>query len=204
MSINRIGRINLLNDQYYGRRTCSNGILCEVQGEGPEDDECPGGFDARQGRKEPKGYDRHLRKVWNQDVPHHAERSRLDFLKCSQNVRPLTDILVFDASRLIQYCSDTVETHRLAENPDINMTYVYVYVLWSERLKKRYVGSAMNPDERLKEHNRGKERFTKGGIPWISLYTERYSNISAARKREFFLKSGAGRRWFNDRLENKQ
>ncbi|MEK6570188.1 MAG: GIY-YIG nuclease family protein [Bacteroidota bacterium] len=69
----------------------------------------------------------------------------------------------------------------------------YVYVLWSERLQKRYVGSAEDPKIRLAQHNEGRNRFTKGGIPWVIIHIEEYPDLSSARKRESFLKSGAGR-----------
>jgi predicted GIY-YIG superfamily endonuclease len=73
----------------------------------------------------------------------------------------------------------------------------YVYVLWSNQLQKRYVGSTKDVTERLTQHNEGKNRFTKGGQPWILIHTEEHSNLSQARKREMFLKSGIGRLWLD-------
>ncbi|TSA24867.1 GIY-YIG nuclease family protein [bacterium] len=67
------------------------------------------------------------------------------------------------------------------------------YVLWSERLHKRYAGSAVETVKRLAEHNVGRCRFTKGGIPWILIHVEDCLDLSSARRREAFLKSGAGR-----------
>ena len=44
----------------------------------------------------------------------------------------------------------------------------YTYILWSEpvpqqpgKLKKYYVGSTSNPEDRLIRHNRGKVNFTQ-------------------------------------------
>ena len=76
----------------------------------------------------------------------------------------------------------------------------YTYVLWSEKLKKRYVGCAEVPKERLFQHNKGKNRFTRGGIPWILIYTEEFATLSEARKRELFFKSGTGRAWLDREL----
>jgi putative endonuclease len=76
----------------------------------------------------------------------------------------------------------------------------YAYVLWSDRLKKRYIGSCRDIDIRLKEHNRGRQRFTKGGIPWVVVYKEEYPNYSFARKREIYLKTGQGRKYLDDIL----
>jgi putative endonuclease len=51
----------------------------------------------------------------------------------------------------------------------------YIYVLWSSKLRKRYVGSTDNVEQRLDKHNRGGNKFTKGGLSWIKIYQEEYS-----------------------------
>jgi len=76
----------------------------------------------------------------------------------------------------------------------------YIYVLWSSKLRKRYVGSTDNVEQRLGKHNRGGNKFTKGGLPWIKIYEEEYSLKSEALKREKFLKSGQGRTWLDKQL----
>jgi putative endonuclease len=76
----------------------------------------------------------------------------------------------------------------------------YIYVLWSDTLKKRYVGSSQDPSTRLKQHNAGQGRFTKRGIPWVLLHTEAFENRTEALRREHFLKSGAGRSWLNSKF----
>ena len=75
----------------------------------------------------------------------------------------------------------------------------YVYVLWSDSLRKRYIGSCRDLEKRINEHNRGKQQFTKGGKPWRLIYSEKYDSYSDARKQEIFLKSGVGRK-FLDKL----
>ncbi len=74
----------------------------------------------------------------------------------------------------------------------------YVYVIYSKKLKKRYVGSTENVERRIREHNNGKNRFTKGGIPWIKIYLEEYESRSEAMQRESYLKSGVGRRYLDN------
>ena len=76
-----------------------------------------------------------------------------------------------------------------------------VYVLWSERLKKRYVGSTRDLPKRMREHNSGASKFTKAGIPWVVVYQEDLPDFTAARKRENFLKTGAGRTWLDQVLD---
>ena len=52
-----------------------------------------------------------------------------------------------------------------------------------------------NAEDRLPEHNHGKNRFTKGHRPWKIIYTEQHPDWSSARKREKYLKSSAGKKW---------
>ncbi|MBE0572266.1 MAG: GIY-YIG nuclease family protein [Ignavibacteriaceae bacterium] len=76
-----------------------------------------------------------------------------------------------------------------------------VYVLFSKKLNKRYIGSTQDVDQRLNEHNLGKSKFTSGGIPWELIYNESFSTNSEARKRESFLKSGVGRKFLDQILQ---
>lgn len=69
----------------------------------------------------------------------------------------------------------------------------YVDVLYSTKLNKRYVGSDDDIPTRLRQHNAGRSRFTSGSIPWTLVHSESFNTRSEARKRERFLKSGAGR-----------
>ena len=77
---------------------------------------------------------------------------------------------------------------------------LYGYVLWSAKLRKRYVGSTKDVHNRLLEHNRGSNKFTKGGIPWILIYTEEFQNKTDSLKREKYLKSGRGRKWLDEKF----
>ena len=78
----------------------------------------------------------------------------------------------------------------------------YIYVLLSSKLVKRYIGSIDNSEKRLDEHNRGSNKFTNGGIPWIKIHQEDFSTKTDALKREKFLKSGQGRAWLDKQLPN--
>lgn len=78
-----------------------------------------------------------------------------------------------------------------------------VYVLWSDSLEKRYIGSTQDLKQRIKEHNSGMSKFTKGGIPCVLLHSENFETRTLALKRESFLKSGAGRKWLDGFLSSK-
>ena len=69
--------------------------------------------------------------------------------------------------------------------------------------EKRYVGSTgKNPLVRLKEHNAGSNKFTKGHKPFTLIYTEEFETRTEALQREKFLKTGQGRK-FLDTIINK-
>ena len=69
----------------------------------------------------------------------------------------------------------------------------YVYVIRSEVDGRLYKGITDDIKKRLNEHNRGKQKSTKGYIPWKLIYFEEVSDRKEARKREKYLKSGSGR-----------
>lgn len=70
----------------------------------------------------------------------------------------------------------------------------FVYVLYSEKFDRRYVGMSSGIEKRLKEHNAGKTKSTKAFVPWKVIHTESFNDRISARKREKYLKSAAGRR----------
>ena len=80
---------------------------------------------------------------------------------------------------------------------------VTVYVLQSIKDAATYVGIALDAEKRLKEHNSGKNRYTKGHLPWQIIYTEQQPDWASARKREKYLKSTAGKNWLRKFLAQK-
>ena len=72
---------------------------------------------------------------------------------------------------------------------------ITVYVLISLTDGATYVGMAMDIENRLHEHNQGKNRYTKGDIPWKIIYTEVFPNWTEARVREKYFKSTFGKNW---------
>ncbi|WP_353477491.1 GIY-YIG nuclease family protein [Arenibacter sp. M-2] len=43
---------------------------------------------------------------------------------------------------------------------------MFVYILYSEKRSKYYVGQTADIERRLKRHNQGVVPFTKSGTPW--------------------------------------
>ena len=68
-----------------------------------------------------------------------------------------------------------------------------VYAILSQKDGRIYVGFTSNIEKRLKEHNAGTTKSTKGFRPWELLYTEVVKDRVTARKREVYWKSGTGK-----------
>jgi len=66
---------------------------------------------------------------------------------------------------------------------------------------KWYIGSTMNLQKRILEHNAGKSLATKGGRPWKLIYREIGLNRDDAMVREKYLKSGMGKHYIKNRLK---
>lgn len=79
----------------------------------------------------------------------------------------------------------------------------YVYVIESISDQTWYTGIAIDPKARLKEHNAGKNRFTKDHLPWKLIYTELHEDWTAARTKEKYLKSAAGKKWLRKYFDSK-
>jgi len=68
------------------------------------------------------------------------------------------------------------------------MTY-FVYILYSEKDHKLYVGCTSNLEQRVKEHNSKKVTATKNRVPLVLIYSEQIWDKAEAFNRERFLKS---------------
>ena len=68
-----------------------------------------------------------------------------------------------------------------------------VYVIYSHKHNKIYIGQTCDIKNRLDEHNSDLSNHTKKFIPWKIIYTEEYQSRAEAMKREKQLKSSRGR-----------
>ncbi|MGB1247790.1 MAG: GIY-YIG nuclease family protein, partial [Chitinophagales bacterium] len=75
----------------------------------------------------------------------------------------------------------------------------YVYVLKSNNHWRFYVGFTQNIKKRLKEHNNGYTKSTKGYRPWSLFFFEEIPTRIDARKREKYLKSGVGKEYIKQK-----
>jgi putative endonuclease len=77
----------------------------------------------------------------------------------------------------------------------------YTYVLLSEKDSNFYTGYTKNLKKRIEEHSNGFVSSTKNRRPMRLIYYEACLNKADAVKREKYFKSGFGRRFLNNRLE---
>ena len=70
----------------------------------------------------------------------------------------------------------------------------FVYILFSHKDNKLYVGCSKNIENRLKQHNAGVVIATKNRRPFSLIYQEEFDSKADAFNRERFLKSLWGAR----------
>ena len=74
-----------------------------------------------------------------------------------------------------------------------------VYVLYSIKFDKIYIGYTSNLKQRILSHNYlGKKGYTIRYRPWTVVHIEQFQTKSEAMKREKHLKSGQGRQFIRD------
>ena len=71
----------------------------------------------------------------------------------------------------------------------------FVYIIKSLKNKRYYIGSTNNIKRRIKEHNKGKNKYTSLTKPFLLVYKEKYKTLSEARKRETYLKKLKSRKY---------
>ena len=68
----------------------------------------------------------------------------------------------------------------------------YLYILYSLKVDRYYIGSSTNPDRRILEHQRGQTRSTARGAPWEVKLLQSFPSKNEALHAEIRLK-----RWKN-------
>ena len=76
----------------------------------------------------------------------------------------------------------------------------YVYAIKSLSKNFTYIGFTNNLERRLFEHNSGYNKSTKAYLPFNLIYSETVETSEEVRKREKFLKSGQGRKFLKEFL----
>ena len=64
-----------------------------------------------------------------------------------------------------------------------------VYILFSVKLNRYYVGQTNDLSSRLKRHNAGVENYTSKGLPWEIVYQVKVTTRSEAMRMEKKIKN---------------
>jgi putative endonuclease len=75
-----------------------------------------------------------------------------------------------------------------------------VYILFSEKFRKTYVGQTNDLAKRMEAHNSGRVKSTKRYLPWMIIHTEDFKTRSEAMRREKWYKTPAGRKRISELL----
>ena len=73
-----------------------------------------------------------------------------------------------------------------------------VYILFSEKLKRYYVGQTQNFEVRFRHHNAGKNKYTSKGTPWNFVHKFIVQDKSEAISLESKLKKRGIKRYLTD------
>ncbi len=69
----------------------------------------------------------------------------------------------------------------------------FVYILYSSKIDKYYIGFSADINDRLLKHNRSTKGFSSTGKPWEIVYSEMFLDKKNAMKREKQLKNWKNR-----------
>ena len=76
-----------------------------------------------------------------------------------------------------------------------------VYILYSKKYDRIYIGLTSNLTARFKSHNElGTKGYTKRYRLWEVIFVDFYKSKREAMSRERYLKSGVGRSWIHQYL----
>ena len=64
----------------------------------------------------------------------------------------------------------------------------FVYILYSKKIDRYYVGYTSDPEKRLLEHNTGISAYTSRADDWELMYQEEFPSREEAHKRELAIK----------------
>jgi putative endonuclease len=79
----------------------------------------------------------------------------------------------------------------------------YLYIIYSNKLDRYYIGHTENIDKRIIEHNTGFSSYTSKALDWILVYKEQFTERIYASRREMELKRKKSRKYIEWMIQNK-
>ena len=82
--------------------------------------------------------------------------------------------------------------------------HYFVYILYSAKLDRYYIGRSTDPEKRLEFHNNPIEarKFTARGIPWKMMFSYQCESFEESVKLERYLKKLKSRQALQMLIEN--
>jgi putative endonuclease len=77
----------------------------------------------------------------------------------------------------------------------------FTYIIYSDSYKQFYVGSTQDVEERLRRHNAGHSKSTKGKGPWTLIKSFSFETRSEAMQLEKKIKKRGIRRFLEDMVQ---
>ena len=71
----------------------------------------------------------------------------------------------------------------------------FMYILYSAKLDKYYVGACIDFRRRFYEHNIGHSKFTSLGVPWELKFTKEFPTLQEAKQYELKIKKMKSRKY---------
>ena len=79
----------------------------------------------------------------------------------------------------------------------------YVYILYSDSIRKYYIGYSSEPEKRLEFHNSSSNKiWSKRGQPWVLKRTFLFTDKPTALKAEKFIKRMKSKSFIEKIVEN--
>jgi len=86
--------------------------------------------------------------------------------------------------------------------PLVALMQGFLYILFSNKIDKYYVGSTNDLERRLYEHNIGHSVFTKTGVPWSLVFSKPFDSLENARKEELRIKKCISRKYIENYVKS--
>ena len=80
---------------------------------------------------------------------------------------------------------------------NVNVKY-WVYILYSIKLKRYYIGFSIDPNRRLEQHRRSNNGWTSRTDDWQEVYRTAVEDEGSARIMEASIKSRGAKRFLDD------
>lgn len=72
------------------------------------------------------------------------------------------------------------------------------YILFSNSTKKFYTGHCEDFSVRLEQHNSGRNKSTKSGMPWEIVFSKQFTTRAEATSLEIKIKKRGAKRFLED------